>query len=148
MRRVHHATGSTATAAVLAAMLMLLGGRTASALLPTFFDWRDQGGVNYVSGVRNQGACGSVYIFAPVAMVESRQMIAAGRLGQPVTELDYSEQYLLSCGTGSHGAFGCSGGYPNEVLTFLRDTGAPREPCYLSRGRDEACPAACPTGLL
>lgn len=143
MRRRRRTNGGIVAGATVGAVLMLLLGRVASAQ-PVAFDWRNNGGVNYVSGVRNQGNCGSVYIFAPVAMVESRQMIAAGRLGRPVTELDYSEQYLLACGTGAHGAFGCSGGYPNEVLVYLRDVGAPRERCYLSRGADATCPTSCP----
>jgi len=131
------------TGTALGTLLGFLGARPACAQ-PTAFDWRSYGGVNYVSGVRSQGNCGSVYIFAPMAMVESRQMIAAGNFGHPVTDLDYSEQYLLSCGTGAHGAFGCNGGYPNEVLTWLRDVGAPHEECYLSRGTDETCPGSCP----
>lgn len=132
-----------AAGTALGTLLVLLGARPACAQ-PTAFDWRSYGGVNYVSGVRSQGNCGSVYIFAPMAMVESRQMIAAGNFGHPVADLDYSEQYLLSCGTGAHGAFGCNGGFPNEVLTWLRDVGAPHEECYLSRGTDETCPGSCP----
>jgi hypothetical protein len=121
---------------------------TCSAALaapPTSFDWRNAGGVDYVSGVRNSGNCGSSFIFAPVAMVESRQMIAAGRLGRPVIELDYSEQYLLSCGTSpTLGDFSCSGGSPGDVLNYMRDVGVPFEACFVYRGADATCPTYCP----
>jgi hypothetical protein len=122
----------------------------ALATLPTSFDWRNVDGVDYVSGVRNSGNCGSSFIFAPVAMVESRQMIAAGRLGHPVIELDYSEQYLLSCGTSpTLGDFSCGGGNPTDVLNYMRNVGVPFEACYVYRGADETCPASCPdTGQL
>ncbi len=144
MSKFHRTAGGIAAGALFGALLALLGGRAATAAPPTSFDWRNYGGVNLVSGVRNQGNCGSVYVFAPVAMVESRQMIAARKAGRPVAEQDYSEQYLLSCGTGVGGDFSCSGGYPDQVLVYLRDVGAPRERCYLSRGQDEPCPADCP----
>jgi len=38
--------------------------------LPVSLDWRDNGG-NWVTGVRNQGSCGSCWIFGAVAAFES-----------------------------------------------------------------------------
>ncbi|MBN1295971.1 hypothetical protein JXA80_04265, partial [bacterium] len=77
-----------------------------------YFDWRDQNGV---TGVRDQGNCGSCWAFATVAMVESAVKIYDG------LDRDLSEQQLLSCN--SYG-YDCGGGwflpeifeYPGGVL--------------------------------
>ena len=45
------------------------------SFLPRSFDWRNVDGVNYVSPVRNQGACGSCYAFSSMGMLESRVRI-------------------------------------------------------------------------
>ena len=45
------------------------------SFLPKSFDWRNVDGVNYVSPVRNQGACGSCYAFSSMGMLESRVRI-------------------------------------------------------------------------
>ena len=45
------------------------------SFLPKSFDWRKVDGVNYVSPVRNQGACGSCYAFSSMGMLESRVRI-------------------------------------------------------------------------
>ena len=48
---------------------------TKESFLPKSFDWRNVDGVNYVSPVRNQGACGSCYAFSSMGMLESRVRI-------------------------------------------------------------------------
>ncbi len=101
-------------------------------------DWRNVGGHNYVSGVRDQGQCGSDWAFVTVSMLESALMI---RLGLPDVDLDYSEQRLLSCGIPYSG---CNGGQPSGALNYLRDTGTPRETCFPYQANDQVpCSAAC-----
>ena len=43
---------------------------------PASLDWRSKGGVDYVSQVRNQGACGSCYAFSSMGMLEARVRVA------------------------------------------------------------------------
>ncbi len=116
----------------------------AEALPPVAWDWRDVGGVNYVSGVRNQGACGNCYILMPLELIESREMIEIGRAGGHVTDINYSEQYIMSCGSGYFGDFDCGGGFPKDTLTFVQNTGVPLEECYLYTAVDGTCPSSCP----
>jgi C1A family cysteine protease len=113
--------------------------RRAAALVPPALDWRDYNGHSYVSGVRNQGICGSCWIFGSVAMLESALMIAEQ---VPDTDPDYSEQFVLSCL--SNGT-GCNGGSPGNALQFLVTTGSPTESCSPYQADDDVpCPAACP----
>lgn len=71
-------------------------------------------------------------------------MIAVGRAGGVVTEIDYSEQYIMACGEGYSGDMGCSGGYPRDVLNFFMNTGVPYEECYVYVAADAPCPSSCP----
>ena len=77
----------------------------AQGTLPANFDWRDYGGVP--DEVRYQGTCGSCWAFATVGVMESAMLIN----GAP-TDLDLSEQFLVSC-TLNHNK-GCKGGYSDS----------------------------------
>ena len=72
--------------------------------LPRFFDWRNVGGVNYVSPVRNQGTCGSCYVFSSLAMHEARIRIATNNTKTTI----FSAQEPVSCSEYSQG---CDGGF-------------------------------------
>lgn len=54
------------------------------AYLPRNFDWRNVSGVNYISPVRDQGACGSCYAFASTANIEANLRIATKNERQDV----------------------------------------------------------------
>lgn len=83
--------------------------------LPSTFNWEDSG---KVTGVRDQGGCGSCWIFSSVAALEASYKI--------YRQLDYnlSEQQLLSCI--SYG-WGCEGGWMEACYEHFRDFGAIRE---------------------
>ncbi len=99
-------------------------------------DWRNIDGHSYVTGVRNQGACGSCWAFGGIAALESRIKITAG---DPDEELDLSEQYLLSCSPG-----GCSGYSLYGTANFLQQQGTVTEECMPYRANDGiACGTVC-----
>ncbi|MFH1841991.1 MAG: C1 family peptidase [bacterium] len=106
--------------------------------LPTAINWRDNGG-NWVTPVRNQGSCGSCWIFGSVAAFESFWMIASGVPDQ--ISLDFAEQHVLSCGPNPTG---CDGGFITEALSSMKNNGICDEACFPYVANQLPCSAACP----
>jgi len=77
---------------------------------PTDYDWATQGAV---TGVKNQGSCGSCWAFSTVGNAEGVWKLA----GHALTSL--SEQELVDCSTTD---YGCSGGWPYWALTDILKT--------------------------
>ena len=73
--------------------------------LPEEFSWLDEG---YVTSVKNQGSCGSCYVFAALAALESQYLINGGR-----EEIDLSEQVLVNC------VNGCDGGHSSNAFDYI-----------------------------
>jgi len=106
---------------------------TKESFLPKSFDWRNVDGVNYVSPVRNQGACGSCYAFSSMGMLESRVRILTANSRQ----FTFSPQDIVSC---SSLAQGCSGGFPFLIAgRYGKDHGVVEEACSPYTGNDTAC---------
>ncbi|XP_046575275.1 dipeptidyl peptidase 1-like [Haliotis rubra] len=99
--------------------------------LPDSFDWRNVGGVNYVSPIRNQGACGSCYAFASMALNEARVNIMNNNTGNPV----FSPQDIVECSEYSQG-----GGFPYLIGgKYAEDFGLVEEDCNPYKGKDGSC---------
>ena len=103
---------------------------------PASLDWRNNGG-NFVTPIRDQGACGSCWAFAVTAALESSVLI---NTHTPGVDLDLSEQVVVSCS----GAGSCNGGSPMAASNFIRTNGLPLESCYPYTATDGACGNACP----
>lgn len=109
----------------------------ATRVVPPYLDWRSNGG-NWVTPVRNQGDCGSCWIFSSVAALESWWMIESGEPDQ--FTLDRSEQYVLSCIQGGN----CAGGWCQDALAFLTSDGTCDEACFRYGADDTVpCSSAC-----
>lgn len=97
------------------------------ANLPSFFDWRDNGG-NWVTPVKQQGDCGSCWDFSAVAQVESWWKIFNSN---PDSMIDLSEQQVLSCTDGS-----CDGWYVEGALDYFMNEGVASEECFVYEAED------------
>ncbi len=91
------------------------------------FDWRKLG---KVTGVRNQGGCGSCWDFATVGAYESSYLIRNG--GTP----DASEQEILDC---NPWGYSCAGGW--WAFDYFIGTGDESEGAYPYVGTKKACKA-------
>lgn len=92
----------------------------ADASYPSEFDWRDY---NLVTRVKDQGSCGSCYIFASIGVFETQIMIDKfsfnGTGPIPPNTFELSEQTELNCAPGH-----CNGGFVSEVFDDFQRFGA------------------------
>ncbi|KAF4075341.1 hypothetical protein AMELA_G00233390 [Ameiurus melas] len=102
-----------------------------AGLYPDSIDWRKKG--NYVSEVKNQGACGSCWTFSTTGCLESVTAIATGKL--PLL----AEQQLVDC-AGAFNNHGCNGGLPSQAFEYIMyNKGLMTEDDYPYVGRDGPC---------
>lgn len=88
--------------------------RGAASTSDSAFSWRTAG---FVSPARDQGDCGSCWVFAAVAALESSWAI-----GHNKSIIDASEQHVLNCAPGD-----CSGGRLSDAMQFLVKKGTCKE---------------------
>lgn len=104
----------------LRARLLTPGAAAEAAGLPGAFDLRNIGGQNYVSGIRDQGQCGSCVAFGSVAVMEGTARFTRG---MPTLDSDFSEAHLYY-GWGSTVGVTCDTGWmPLPALTFATNDG-------------------------
>ena len=122
--------------------------------LPRILDWRNRGGMNYMTVVKDQGSCGACWAYSTIAVIEALYNIQTGVFSTQVTPvmktsilpevsyrqekinkgprilaLDYpdlSEQDLISCSE----AGDCSGGYEYMALNYIHNQGIVSEDCF------------------
>merc|ERR1711962_71127 len=98
--------------------------------IPNAVDWRNQG---MVTGVKNQGQCGSCYSFSATGALEGAWKKARGSLPS------LSEQQIVDC-SGRYGNYGCQGGWYQSSWRYLRDAGGDEsESAYRYTARKGSC---------
>eukprot|EP00817_Percolomonadidae_sp_ATCC50343_P002820 CAMPEP_0117424996 /NCGR_PEP_ID=MMETSP0758-20121206/5325_1 /TAXON_ID=63605 /ORGANISM="Percolomonas cosmopolitus, Strain AE-1 (ATCC 50343)" /LENGTH=474 /DNA_ID=CAMNT_0005209153 /DNA_START=286 /DNA_END=1710 /DNA_ORIENTATION=- len=103
---------------------------------PRSWDWRNVSGVNYVSPVHDQKACGSCYIVSSVDAIESRLRIMTNNQWQPLL----SAQDIISCNPYTQR---CHGGFPFLVGKYGHDFGLVPESCFPYAGHNGTCSSRC-----
>lgn len=111
--------------------------RRGDGQLPESWDWRNVSGVNYVSPVRDQGACGSCYTFATLAAYEARIRILTNNQEQVIL----APQDVVSCSAYNQN---CSGGFPFLVGKQVNDFTLVPEDCFEYQGNAQVpCEKKC-----
>lgn len=94
--------------------------------LPTRFNWKDLG---YMTNVKDQGACGSCTTFAICASLEGEYKVAKK---DSSLSPDLSEQYLISCASGSV-IDGCDGNNLPNLFFWVKNNGVGDGTCFRPR---------------
>ncbi|XP_050508630.1 procathepsin L-like [Diabrotica virgifera virgifera] len=95
-------------------------------LTTVYVDWRKVGAV---TPVKNQGICGACWIFSAVGILESYHFRKTGKL------ISLSEQNVVDCIS----KYSCSGGIPQDALTYIQKNGVSTEVEYPYEDKHMAC---------
>lgn len=92
-------------------------------------DWVAQGAV---TGIKNQGNCGSCWAFSTTGALEGLSKLAYSALES------FSEQQLVDCSS-SYGNQACNGGLMDNAFKFVKDHGIVHEDQYPYKAVKQAC---------
>lgn len=119
--------------------------RLAVAAYPATFDWRNVGGRNFISSVKDQGACGSCVAFGTLAGVEGVARVATNIAANDPgggAIADLSEAQLFYCGNTRGDPCG-SGWRVGAALAYCTDTGVAPESCFPYEPGNQPCNIQC-----
>ncbi len=119
---------TAATARLAAAMAVAAG-------YPASFDWRNVGGKNFITPIRDQGGCGSCVAFGSTATVEGTFRV---QRGDPNLVVDLSEAHLFYCVAKAQGRTCGNGWWVAPALDGYKG-GIVDEACFPYTAVDQAC---------
>lgn len=100
-------------------------------------DWTEQG---VVTGVKDQGQCGSCWAFSTTGALESGFKLHSGDL------VELSEQQLVDCAPFPN--MGCNGGQMSMALRFSKDHDMCTEESYAYKAKGGSCQSkGCTVGM-
>ena len=99
------------------------------------WDWRNRHGKNWVTPIRNQGTCGSCWVFSVVAAVESYVNLYYNK----IIDMDLSEQNVVSCSDNNS----CDGGILSTAWNYIKQHGISEEDCYPYIYQQGDCSSLC-----
>merc|ERR1719316_475110 len=108
--------------------------------LPTSVDWTEKGAV---TGVKNQGTCGSCWSFSTTGALEGAWKVATGLL------ISLSEQQLVDCSKENDA---CKGGSMDSAFSYLKEHDACLESSYPYKEeagpmcKEDTCTVGIPKG--
>ena len=101
--------------------------------VPDSVDWSTRGAV---TGVKNQGSCGSCWTFSTTGALEGVYKLTNDNL------VSFSEQQLIDCDTRVDS--GCNGGLMDFAFEFIKNNGGLcSETDYAYVGEDGTCQTSC-----
>jgi hypothetical protein len=104
--------------------------------VPAAFDYRNIGGKNYITAVRDQASCGSCVAFGCIAAIEGT-LSWQQKHSNPT--IDLTEAQLFYCYGANDGATCAKGYWPGQALPHCVNPGLVDEACFPYTPHDQPC---------
>merc|ERR1719272_2413041 len=113
---------------------------------PTSINWRD---TEAVTGIKNQGQCGSCWAFSATEAIESQMILGTG--GKFAINL--SPQQIASCApdSGNYTCMGCNGGFTEGAYEYVKSAPGLANGFFIEYEQSltqSQATAACPTAKV